>query len=356
MGNVYYKGRANRFAMELTIAEGFMAATIRDITRMTGLALATVSKYLNGGNVLPENRRQIEKAIRELHFEVNEVARGLATSRTKTVGVLIPYLDNIFTASIIADIEVLLRRHGYGTIVCDCRGDSAEEEQELEFLLSKRVDGILAVPTSGSPGYLKKAENRGIPIVLIDRTFENGGYDCILTDNRAASKAAVSALAAYGHRRIGMICGGSEIYTARERLGGYMDGLREGGAAFNPSYVMRNDLSVQGGYDGMKRLLSLPEKPTAVFLANYEITLGAIVALNELGLRFPDDISVVGFDNLMLSQVVKPKLWMVVQPMQEIAQTAAEVMLGRLEGSLKSPAEVHWLKTTLLEGDSIGKI
>lgn len=333
-----------------------MAATIRDITKMTGLSLATVSKYLNGGNVLPENRKLIEGAIEELHYEVNEIARGLATNCTKTIGVLIHNLDNIFAGTIIAHIEDILRQHDYGTIVCDCRGDKTLEAQEIKFLLSKRVDGIITIPTSGNSAYLKSVEDRQIPIVLIDRTFEDNSFDCVLVDNSDASLKAVNTLIEKGHKQIGIICGDDSQYTARERLRGYYRALEASNITLELNFVKRGSLSVEHGYHATKDLLSMNPRPTAIYLSNYEITLGAIVAMNELGISFPDDVSIVGFDNMMLSQVVKPKLWMVVQPMEEIATTAANIMLDRLRGTLSDEAIRVNLNTSLLVGESVKQL
>ncbi|WP_236355011.1 LacI family DNA-binding transcriptional regulator [Konateibacter massiliensis] len=344
-----------------------MAATIRDITKMTGLSLATVSKYLNGGNVLPQNRTLIEEAIETLQYEVNEVARGLAKNRTKTIGVLIPNLDNIFAGTIIAHIEDILRQHDYGTIVCDCRSDIALEEQEIKFLLSKRVDGIITIPTSGNPAYLSSAISRNIPIVLIDRTFENTNLDSVLVDNSEASFRAVSTLIDHGHKSIGIICGNDNEYTARERLMGYYKALEMNNRKIELDFVKRGTLTVEHGYEATKSLLTSGNKPTALYLSNYEITLGAIIAINELGINFPEDISIIGFDNLMLSKVVKPKLWMVVQPMEEIASSAAHIMLDRLSKQKETitpdtinPAKHEAvrlnLSTSLLTGESIKKV
>lgn len=333
-----------------------MAATIRDITKMTGLSLATVSKYLNGGNVLPENRKLIENAIEELHYEVNEIARGLAKNCTKTIGVLIHNLDNIFAGTIIAHIEDILRQHDYGTIVCDCRGDKALEEQEIKFLLNKRVDGIITIPTASNPAYLKSVVDRQIPIVLIDRTFENGDFDCVLVDNSDASFKAVNILIENGHKEIGIICGDDSQYTARERLHGYYRALDANNINIELDFVKRGTLSVEHGYDATKALLTAKKKPTALYLSNYEITLGAIIAINELGISFPEDISIIGFDNMMLSQVVKPKLWMVVQPMEEIAAAAANMILERLNCSLTDEAVRVNLDTSLLIGESVRRL
>lgn len=345
-----------------------MAATIRDITKMTGLSLATVSKYLNGGNVLPENRTLIEQAIKELNYEVNEVARGLAKNHTKTIGVLIHNLDNIFAGTIIAHIEDILRQHDYGTIVCDCRGDIDLEEQEIKFLLSKRVDGIITIPTSGNSRYLDNVVNRDIPIVLIDRTFEDKSFDCVLVDNSDASFRAITTLIKKGHEKIGIVCGNDNEYTARERLLGYYKALEVNNIKIELDFVKRGSLTVEHGYEATKSLMIAKDKPTALYLSNYEITLGAIIAINELGISFPEDVSIVGFDNLMLSKVVKPTLWMVVQPMEEIATSAAHIMLERLNCKNQSSiindntniaeheaVRVN-LNTSLLTGESIKQL
>ena len=332
-----------------------VAATIRDITRATGLSVATVSKYINGGNVLPENRILLQKAIEDLKYEVNEVARGLATSRTKTIGVLLPSLDSVFACTLISHVEDVLRENGYGTIICDNKGDTAGEKGVLSFLLSKRVDGIICIPSGSDARYLTPATERGVPVVLIDRAFGQK-FDSVLSDNLAASRDAIHLLAGNGHSKIGIICGTEDSFSAHERLHGYVEALRSCSLSCEEDLVHRGNLTVEQGYEGFKALLARKNRPSAVYLTNYEITLGAVIAMNEMGVRVPEDISVVGFDNLMLAQVVRPRLWMVVQPMREIAQAAARIMLGRLDGSLKGPKTVHRLKTNLLEGQSVRKI
>ena len=347
--------RAKRFALGRN-GGAHMAATIRDIKKMTGLSLATVSKYLNGGNVLPENRVAIEHAIEVLHYEVNEVARGLATNRTKTVGVLIQQLDNIFASSIIAEIEDILRENDYGTIVCDCRADERLEEESLKFLLGKRVDGIITIPTSRSSKYLEPALKRGVPVVLVDRMYEDREWDSVLVDNERASREAVKLLIEKGHEKIGIICGEDKYYTAKGRIEGYFQALEEADLPIYPKYIRRGSLEVQHGYDSIVQLLEMEERPTAVFLTNYEITLGAVIALNEKGVHFPEDISIIGFDNLMLSKVVKPKLWMVVQPMEQIARSAAEMILKRLAGEAGEGVFKTTLQTSLMRGNSVADI
>ena len=171
-----------------------MGATMKDIARETGLGLATISSYLNGGNVREKNRVKIEEAIEKLHFEVNEVARGLKTNRTKTIGIILPELNNIFFSEIITAAEDLLRSHGYATMICDCRSDVKREEEAAEFLLHRRVDGLIMMPTGAEKKVLDKFRKSRRPVVLIDRRMENGDCDCVLVDNEGAARNAVKRL------------------------------------------------------------------------------------------------------------------------------------------------------------------
>ncbi len=180
-----------------------MAATMKDIARRTGLGLATISSYFNGGNVREKNRIKIEEAIEELHYEVNEVARGLKTNATKTIGVVIPELNNTFCAEIITGMEDVLRSHGYATIVCDCRTDKKLEREAIDFLIRRRVDGIINMPVDEEGNHLKKFQKTGKPIVLIDRKIQGISCDSVLVDNKKAAEDAVRQFIERGHRNIG---------------------------------------------------------------------------------------------------------------------------------------------------------
>lgn len=333
-----------------------MSATIRDIKRITGLSLATISKYLNGGNVLQKNRIAIESAIKELNYEVNEVARGLATNKSKTIGVLIYMLDSVFNSTIVTYIEDILRKHNYAIIVCDYRGDLDLAKEKIRFFIQKRVDGIITIPIGKNSRYLNDAIKRNIPIVLIDSIFKNNLFDCVLVDNFNAAKDAVNILYRYGHKEIGIICGEESAYTASERFRGYKQGLIEKGINIEEKFIKRGELSVEFGYKAMKYLMYLKKRPTAVFLSNYEITLGAIIAINELGIRFPENLSLIGFDNMILAEVVNPKLWMISQPLKEIGKYAATIMLEKLEGEYEGKNRKIVLSTDVVKGKSIKKM
>ena len=163
-----------------------MSATIRDIKEQTGLSLATISKYLNGGNVLPENKEKIEASIKELHYEVNEIARGLVTSKTRTVGILVHNVSSPFSGQLLHYLSEILRSNKYGMLICDSNNDEEIEEQNVRYLLSKKVDGIIVIPVSEKAAFLDGAVKKNVPVVLLDRALADGTFDCVKIDNRAA--------------------------------------------------------------------------------------------------------------------------------------------------------------------------
>ena len=229
-----------------------MAATMKDIARRTGLGLATISSYFNGGNVREKNRIKIEEAIEELHYEVNEVARGLKTNATKTIGVVIPELNNTFCAEIITGMEDILRSNGYATIVCDCRTDRELEREAVDFLVRRRVDGIINMPVDEEGNHLKKFQKTGKPIVLIDRKIQGISCDSVLVDNKRAAEDAVQCFIQKGHRNIGIIGGPEGIFTAQERLAGYCKALNEVGIPVRESLIFHGDYTIQGGVRGLE--------------------------------------------------------------------------------------------------------
>lgn len=308
-----------------------MAATIKDIAKKTGLGLATISSYLNGGNVREKNRLLIEAAIEELHFEVNEVARGLKTNQTKTIGVVIPELNNVFCAEIITGIEDILRNHGYALIICDCRTDKVRECDAVDFLYRKRVDGLINMPVNNDGSHLKSFMAADKPIVLIDRKLNGVDCDCVLVDNLEAAKHAVNIFLQNGHTKIGMIGGPADVFTGQERMMGYRMGLLEAGIMPEERFIALGDYTIRGGVRCMKDLITRNPDMTAVFVSNYEMTMGAVIGMNEMGIHMADEISVIGFDNGEFARACKPKLMIVSQPTKEIAQHVANLMLERLK-------------------------
>jgi len=272
------------------------------------------------------------------------------------VGVLIPNFENIFFTSIVSNIENGLLQEGYSTIVCDYKENPRLEAEKLNFLLDKMVDGIIMMPLTDSDVLINEIIAKDIPVILIDRMINNVNCDVVLVDNLNASYDAVEQLIIRGHKRIGIIVGPEDVYTAQERLKGYIRVHEDYGREVDPCLIQYGDYQMQSGYELFQELLRIDPPPTAVYVTNYEMTLGAVIAINETNLKVPEDLSVIGFDNLALARIVKPSLSIVVQPMQQIGEVAAQILLKRLKKDLSGFPAVVRLKTELLIRDSVRNI
>lgn len=331
-----------------------MASTMKDIAKRTGLGLATISKYLNGGQVRPNNKKLIDDAVRELHFVPNEFARGLKTSQSRTIGVVIPELGNAFITSIITGMEDMLRKQNYAVIVCDCRSDVRREREAISFLINKRVDGLINMPTDTSGVHLLPALEAQIPIVLVDRMLKPlaGKVSAVIVDNVDAAEKATRHLLNAGHTSIALILGNESIYTTQKRREGYQNALKEYDITPREELIVYSDYTMEGGYIAMKKLLGLTQRPTAAFITNYEMTLGAMIALNETQINIPDDMSFIGFDKLDLFGAIFPNLTLVKQPQNAISECVARQLLSLLSDEKAQP-QVIMLSTQLHEGATV---
>ena len=309
-----------------------MAVTIKDLARETGLANATISAYLNGIPVREYNRIKIEEAIKKLGYIRNDYARGLKTHRSGTIGVLIPELSNVFSTTIITEIEECLRNKGYGIIVCDCRTDLHREEESVRFLLSKMVDGLIIMPVSTDKKAFAVAVQKNIPVVVIDRKTNSEDVSHIVINNREISREATERILAKGCRKIALVTGDTEVYTAKERKAGYEDAMRKAGV-YDESFVKKGELSVDGGYSATKEILAEIPDVQAIFVTNYEMTIGSIIAINEEGRKIGKDIEFTGFDKVEITSAFVPAMHTVNQPLEEIGRVAADVMTEMIEGA-----------------------
>jgi LacI family transcriptional regulator len=327
-------------------------ATYKDLRARTGLSLATISKYYNGGNLLAENRAAIEQAALELGFRVNGFARSLRTRKSRTVGVLLPKLDNGFHLTVIAGVEAALREHAISVLVCASRGTPGDA---VEFLLGKMVDGIIAVPTEQDGDALRAVAARGVPLVLVDRLLDGLPSDAVVLDNQLAGQQAVEHLAAAGHTRIAALVGDQDSWTMRERRDGFLAAMTRAGLSARPEDVVPGPLTVASGRSAMGRLLDAARPPTAVICFNYELTVGALIAINDRDIAVPEKLSFVGFDSAELAQVSRPRLSMITQPTPHIAAQAASLIHARLSAD-PSPRmhSVVTLAGELVLGASVG--
>lgn len=333
-----------------------IGTTIKDVAQKTGLSIATISKYINGGNVLEKNKVLIQNAIDELNFKVNEMARGLKTNKTKTIGIALPDLNNLFFTSIVSKIEDVILKEGYGTIICDYKQDYELEKKKLDFLVNKSVDAIVLVPSEQEENEVKEILKNGIPVILIDRLLKGVQCDVVLGDNLNSSYNAVEQLFIRGHKRVGVIIGPKDMYTAEQRLKGYHRVHEDYSLKIDPDLIKYGDYRMDSGYILFKELLNMKNPPTAIYVTNYEMTLGCIMAINEMNIKVPEELSIIGFDNMDLVKVINPPLSVVVQPVESIGETTAKLLLKRINGDNNNFPFVHRLKAELLITKSIGKI
>lgn len=332
-----------------------MVATYKDIQRVTGLSLATISKHFNGGNVLAENRTAIETAAADLGFRVNAVARSLRSRRSRTVGVLVPELDNDFHLSVVAGVERGLSARGISLLVCSShQADRTGGSGEL--LLDRQVDGIIAVPSAVDVPSLQRAAELGVPVVVVDRLVEDLVADAVVLDNEGAAREVAEAFAGRGHRDVAVLAGPQDLWSLRGRLEGFRAASRAAGSPLGRNAVVTCPLTVEGGRAGMRRLLARRTRPTAVFALNHELTIGALTALAEGDVDVPGEMSVVGFDARQVAALTRPRTAVLVQPVREIAASAVELIVERLgaEGADGSPARRLVLAAEFVPGGSVG--
>jgi LacI family transcriptional regulator len=332
-----------------------MSKTIKDVAKYAGLSVATISKYLNGGNVRKENKLLIEEAINKLNYNVNEIARGLKIRRTMTIGILLSRFEWFFT-SIISIIEHILMQAGYSTIICDCQENVELEKEKLNFLVRKRVDGIIILPTGEIAEELKTIIVKGIPVILLDQILPGVACDAVVGDNVNAAYNAVKHLITKGHKRIGIICGPEQHFSAIERLKGYHRVHEDYHLLLDPELIKFGDYKVESGYRLFKELMTMNTPPTAIFVTNYDMTIGSLMAVNEMGIKIPQKLSLFGFDDILLFKILKPSLSIVIQPIQKIGEEAVRILLKRLKGDRSNFPEIARLETQLFLGESVGEV
>jgi DNA-binding LacI/PurR family transcriptional regulator len=287
---------------------------------------------LNNTRFVEEATRQrVLQAIVELGYRPSAAARSLTTNRTQTIGVIVSDVSNQFFAEVLRGIEDIVRPRNYSIIFCNTSEILKRESNYLDLLLRQRVDGIIAAATSQRWDVLSEAEIQHTPVVFVDRTFEGLEGPYVGVDNAGGAFQGTKFLIECGHRKIGILAGFQRLSSMRERLAGFSQVLQEYDITLPEDWVIYSKLSIEGGQKAMKQLLSLPERPTAVFINNNLLSLGALLAIKENGLHCPEDIAIVGFDDHPWAAVSDPPLTVIRQPALEVGRTAAGLLLKLIE-------------------------
>jgi LacI family transcriptional regulator len=332
--------------------------TIRDVAREAGVSQATAARALAGyGYVSEKTRLRVRNAAATIGYRPNAVARSLVSGATKTIGVVVGDIENPFFAGAARGIADVLERDGYTLLLANSDEDLARERRAVEALRARQVDGLAVVPSRGDDGaHLEAILREGRPVVLLDRPIDGLAADAVLVDNRAGAERAVGHLAALGHRRIGLVGDSPGIASTRERIAGYRAALDAVGAPASPALTSLGGSSIEEGHRSALRLLDRPERPSALFTVNNFMTAGALGAIRELGLRIPDEIALVGFDDLDWTTLVDPPISVVAQPVAELGRSVAERLLERLAGDAGPAREIRLTTRLVVRGSCGGHV
>ncbi|OUZ07099.1 catabolite control protein A [Bacillus pumilus] len=302
--------------------------TIYDVAREANVSMATVSRVVNGNpNVKPTTRKKVLEAIDRLGYRPNAVARGLASKKTTTVGVIIPDISSIFYSELARGIEDIATMYKYNIILSNSDQNTDKELHLLNTMLGKQVDGIVFMGGNITDVLVEEFKRSPVPIVLAASVEEQAQTPSVNINYEQAIFDSVQLLVEKGHKRIAFVSGPmSEPINSMRKLAGYKRALEEAGIAFDDALVAEGDYSYDSGIESLAHLLEQSDKPTAVIAATDEMALGVIHGAQDRGVSIPEDLEVIGFDNTRLSLMVRPQLTTVVQPTYDIGAVAMRLL------------------------------
>ncbi len=307
-----------------------MRVSIKDIAEAAGVSHSTVSRALSDSPLVkPETKARIRRLAQEMGYTPDAIARSLVTQRTQTIGVVVTTITDPFVAEVVQGIEDTAQQHGYSVILASSAAQPERELAAVDMLRGKRVDGIIVTSSRVGALYLEHLERVGVPVVLINNhNVQSGRYTfSVSVDNRHGGHLATMHLIQSGHRRIAYVSGPANHSNDAERLSGYRQALEEAGIPFDPALVVPGNGRLDGGERALHRLNELDVPPTAVFCYNDVTAIGLLSTARSLGIRVPQDLAVVGFDNIPMAAHSCPPLTTIAQPQREMGQMATTMAL-----------------------------
>ncbi|UOQ94155.1 catabolite control protein A [Halobacillus shinanisalinarum] len=304
-----------------------MNVTIYDVAREANVSMATVSRVVNGNpNVKPATRKKVNDAIERLGYRPNAVARGLASKKTTTVGVIIPDISSIFFAELARGIEDIATMYNYNIILSNSDQNKDKELHLINAMLGKQVDGLVFMGGKITEDHVREFKNASVPIALAATVDETGETPAVNINYEQAAYEAVQLLLSHNNERIAYVSGAENTEINNQKLEGYKRALRDHNQTVSEDLIITGDYSYDSGIEAFEQLWELTEKPSAVFVAADEMALGVIHGAQDQGLKVPEDIEVFGFDNTRLATMVRPTLSTVVQPMYDIGAVAMRLL------------------------------
>ena len=329
-------------------------ATMKDIAKLAGVSLGTVSHVLNGTAGVRESvRHRVLEAVRSTSYQPSQLARGLRRVQTNVIGMIIPDITNPFFPAVVRGAEDQAYSNGYRLILCNTDNDHSKELAHLNELRTYLPAGLIVIPSTFSDltEQAKSYRNVGTGVVCVDRLPKHWIGDTVTADNHKGAYKATRHLIELGHTQIATITGPLHLTNAQERLNGFRQAIKEAKLQLAPEYVQEATFDKQGGVSKSGLLLRLMPRPTAILAGNDLVALGVLAAIREAGLRCPQDVSVIGFDDLELAETTNPALSSVSQSGYQLGSTAANILLERLRG-YTGPAKHVVLETSLKLRDS----
>lgn len=328
--------------------------TIQDVAQAAGVSQATAARALNGyGSVSASALERVTNAASRLGYQTNMVAQALRSGQTRTIAFVPGDIENPFFAKVARHLGDTLEDAGYILLLSSSDERLDRERKIIETLRRHMMSGLVIAPAAqeGAP-HLAQLVTDGVPLVLIDRRIQGIEADSVTVNNEGAGYQAVLHLVELGHRRIAILIDDLQLASSAERFAGYQKALDAHGIRLDPRLIGVGGASRQGAYDAAMRVLSLPDRPTALFTSDNFMTEGALRAIRESGLTLPYDVSIVGFDDFDLTTFVDPAITVVSQPIAELGQEAGRLMLRRLEGARDEPHNVNLLAELIIRGSA----
>jgi DNA-binding LacI/PurR family transcriptional regulator len=331
-----------------------MPVTIRELASAAGVSIATVSRVLNNKPhpVGEETRRRILALADTMGYRPNLAARSLRTERSSTIGIITDNIDSPHTTMMVRGIQDRVKEDGYICVIISADWDPKNEREAIHDLASRAIDGIIFAETwHRSANEILELSNK--PFVFVHRQFPSAHPYSVTPDEIYGARLATSHLLGLGHRRIGYINGPVEFYASADRLHGYQEELAAHGLTFDASLVARGDWQVASGYGAMTELLAAGPRPTAVFAGNDLMAAGAMYAIFDAGMRVPQDLAVVGYDNRDIARIFRPSLTTVTLPLYDMGRASAQILLDLLSGQEEPGAEIK-IRGRLIIRESCG--
>lgn len=334
-----------------------MKVTIKDIARIAEVSTTTVSKIINSkdGNISDATRQKVLKIMEEYNYTPNKIAQSLVTKKTNTIGLIIPDIRNPFFPELARGAEDKANEEGYNLIFCNTDDDIEKEEKYINMLVEKMVDGIVFTASSKKHTGFESFKKFPVPIVLVDRDIDFDGIQGkVIVDNFMGGYEAGKHLLKLGHTEIVFLSGPLKSNTSRNRLNGYKKALEEFNVAFKEECIIEGYYRSEWGYEAAIDLLDSGREFTALFCANDLIAIGAIKALKEKNIKIPQEISIVGFDDIYMARLIDPELTTIKQPNYEMGYKSVEILINILEGKQENNKNIN-LKPKLVIRKSTSK-